>query len=76
MDFVRTKYKSILFVFSIAFLSITPVSGSSPEQSFDWICIPGERVGPITSRTSEDDLIKHIDILRTTKWLTKHGMMQ
>jgi hypothetical protein len=28
------------------------------QTKIDWICIPGERVGPITSKTSEEEVIR------------------
>ncbi len=57
-NFFKTRYQFIHFVFFIALISVTPIYGSEQIQPFDWICIPGEKVGPITSRTTENDLVK------------------
>ena len=53
------KNKSLFILISVSFFVF--VSYFHPvisEVKNDWICIPGERVGPITTKTNEDQIKK------------------
>jgi hypothetical protein len=56
--FIKPLFQHILFSFvSMLFISLS-IYGNEAVQSFDWICIPGKKVGPISANTSESELIK------------------
>jgi hypothetical protein len=51
--------KLICFAVYLAlFLGIAPTESGAQSEKHDWLIIPGERIGPITAQTSEEEIIK------------------